>query len=79
LKAKSLEAGLWTAAAVTAQKVTLAVIAPGSVMGHDESERYLEELRKNEVQIVVAGGSQLSHVIQALIDFALTKRPELVR
>lgn len=60
-----------------AEKVTLAVVAPGSVMGHAESKRYLDALDAAGARVVSADGSQLSDVIQELMKQALIKRPEL--
>ena len=64
--------------ASAAERTTLAVLLPGSKMGHAASERYLTELKKRERRVLTAGGSQMADLVRALLVESAAKRSGLL-
>jgi hypothetical protein len=60
-----------------AARVQLAIVVPGSAMGHAESGRYLTQLNARGVRVAHTSGNQLSDVVRLLIDEAVGRLPTL--
>ena len=62
-----------------ASQVELAILVPGSKMGHSESEPYMKALGAHAVRVITTNGNQLSDVIRVLVEDAVERRPALRR
>jgi hypothetical protein len=62
-----------------AERATLVVVLPGSHMGHSDSERYTSAATTAGRRIIEASGSEINHLIDALMQRAFERRSSLRR
>ena len=65
------------AAKSAAERADFAIVVTGSVMGHSDSQPYVDAVEAREIPMARTASSQLSDVIRMVFDEAVRRKPEL--